>query len=152
MELLNTPPTPNTFNKKTEEVKKIIELCLKNNIKITGTIFGKKADEIEETIDFIKEKFGKQYLIPQIIILSKEHLNGLMLYLQGKGVLDIIINSPGILRLTLSEVINRESYIKKINQDIVTENNTFNPVFGWTRKLFEQKNKEFEDRITSIKR
>ena len=38
MELLGEKPSPNTFNKKPGEVRKILELCQKNNIKVTGLI------------------------------------------------------------------------------------------------------------------
>ena len=65
-----------------------------------------------------------------------------MPYLRGKGLLDTVKNSTSILRLTLSEIIEREFYIREINEPIVTPNNTFHPIFGWTKKKFEEKKKE----------
>ena len=150
-ELLGEVPSPNTFNKKPQEVRKIIELCIKNNIKVTGTIYRKTANELEETINYVKEYFGEEYLIPQVIIETKEHLQGVLGYLRGKRLLDVLIKSPSILKLTLIEIIDREGYISQINQKIVTENGTFNPVFGWSRKLYEQKKKELNDKKNSTK-
>ena len=66
-------------------------------------------------------------------------------------MLDVLIKSPSILKLTLIEIIDREGYISQINQKIVTENGTFNPVFGWSRKLYEQKKKELNDKKNSTK-
>ena len=80
MDLLNSKPTPNTFNKKPSEVEKIIKLCLENDINITGTIYCKDAYELEDTINYIKNNFGKEYLIPQVIIEAKEHLQIIMTY------------------------------------------------------------------------
>ena len=142
MELLGEKPSPNTFNKKPDEVRKIIELCKRNNIKVTGTIYRRRADELEETINYVKDNFGPEYLIPQVIIEDKNHLQIILNYLLGKGLLSVIINSPSILRLTINEIVDRESYINSCNQKLTTSDGKFNPVFGWSKKLFEQKKKE----------
>ena len=131
MELLGEKPSPNTFNKKPNEVRKIINVCKESNIKVTGTLYRKNAEELEETINYVKNTYGPEYLIPQIIIEDKKHLQVILSYLLGKGLLSVIINSPSILRLTITEIIDRESYISNCNQEIVTSDGRFNPVFGW---------------------
>ena len=144
MELLNTPPTNNFFNKKPEEVHDILETCLYYKVPITGTVFRKSAKELEETMEFIKRYYGDKFLLPQIVIYSKKHLQCVLEYLKGKGCLDIVINSPGILKLTLYEIIEREIYISRNNEKLITEDNRFNSVFGWSRKYFEERKKELE--------
>ena len=62
-------------------------------------------------------------------------------YLSGKKILHTIIKSSGILRLTLEELIDREIYIRMINQDLVV-GDTFNPVMGWSKKEYEKRKKE----------
>ena len=148
MELLGEKPSPNTFNKKPDEVRKILELCQKNNIKVTGTIYRRRADELEETINYVKDTFGPEYLIPQIIIEDKNHLQVVLNYFLGKGLLSVIINSPSILRLTITEIVDRENFISNCNQELITSDGKFNPVFGWSRKLYEKKKKELEERKT----
>ena len=61
--------------------------------------------------------------------------------LYGKKILHTIIKSSGILRLTLEELIDREIYIRMINQDLVV-GETFNPVMGWSKKEYEKRKKE----------
>ena len=149
MELLGEKPSPNTFNKKPDEVRKIIEVCKKNNINVTGTVYRRHPEELEETIDFVKNTFGSEYLTPQVIIEDKKHLQVILSYLFGKGLLSVIINSPSILRLTITEIVDRESYISNCNQELVTSDGKFNPVFGWSRKIYEKKKKELEEKTSS---
>ena len=147
LELLGEKPKPNTFNKKPEEVKKIIQLCKKYDISITGTVYRKKANELEDTIRFIVDNYGKEYLLPQIIIETKEHVEEIFNYLLGKNILYVIINSQSIMRLTLDEISERENYIKQINEELVV-NNKFNSVIGWSKKQFQEKKKELENKIS----
>ena len=125
-DLLDRNPDQNAYNKKPQEVLKILKLCIKNNIKITGTLYRKTSEE---------------YLTPQIIIYDKNHIEKIFNYLSGKKILHTIIKSSGILRLTLEELIDREIYIRMINQDLVV-GETFNPVMGWSKKEYEKRKKE----------
>ena len=67
-----------------------------------------------------------------------------MPYLKGKGLLDVVLNSTSILRLTLTEIVEREFYLRERNESLVTSNQTFHPAFGWSRAKFEEKKKELE--------
>ena len=46
----------------------------KNNIKITGTLYRKTSEELESTINYIKQYYSDEYLTPQIIIYDKNHI------------------------------------------------------------------------------
>ena len=140
-DLLDRNPDQNAYNKKPQEVLKILKLCIKNNIKITGTLYRKTSEELESTINYIKQYYSDEYLTPQIIIYDKNHIEKIFNYLSGKKILHTIIKSSGILRLTLEELIDREIYIRMINQDLVV-GETFNPVMGWSKKEYEKRKKE----------
>ena len=113
-ELLGEKPTNNTFVKTPEEVRKILELCINNRIPITGTVFGKSAEELEKSIQFIKEHFGEEFLLPNIIILNPDHLLTVMSYLRGKGLLDIVKNSYGKNKIVLNEELMKPKDISPL--------------------------------------
>ena len=140
-ELLNTKPSNNAFNKKPSEVRKIIELCLKHNIEITGILYDKTKDELEETINFLLGTYGKEFLIPQIIIYSPEHLGTVLAYMFGKRELQTVINSPSILKLTVTEIVEREIFVKARGEELVI-NGVFNPIFGWSKTKFNDELKK----------
>lgn len=140
-DLLGQLPNSNSFNKTPEEVEKIIKLCLKNDISVTGTVFHKTAKELEESISFIKEKYGEDYLLPQIIICDKGHIERIFSYLKGRHCLEVIKESQGIMRLTLDEIIEREIYITSINESFVVDG-IFNPIIGLSKRLWEKKKTE----------
>lgn len=140
--LLNKNPINNSFSTTPEEVEKIIDLLSNNNIEITGVVFRKKADELKDTIEFIKEKYGEEYLLPQIIIYDKDHLKQVFAYCKGRGCMDLIKTSPYILRHTISEIVDRDSYINSIGRKFI-ENNRFNQVFLWSKKKYlEEREKQ----------
>ena len=93
--MLGEKPTNNSFIKKPEEVRKILELCVKNNIPVTGTVFRKTASELEQSIDFIKENYGSKYLIPGTIYMK--HMN--------QWLLAII--------LSIQSLVGQKKYLKK---------------------------------------
>ena len=151
MEYLGEKPTQNTFVKKPEEVKKIIEVCLNYHVPITGIVYQKNASELEDSILFVKEQYGEDYLIPQIIIYDKEHLNRMFSYFKGKRYLPYLKKSTSILKLTLNEIIERESYLREIGESIITNNGTFHPIFGVIKKEFlKRKNGLIEEKSRRV--
>lgn len=143
--MLKQDPINNSFGTTPEEVEKIINLLLENNIEITGIVFKKKEKELKDTIEFIKNKYGKDYLLPQIIIYDKDQIDKVFSYCAGRGCMDIIKNSPAILKLTISEIIERYIYIISIGEDFV-EDNKFNQALLWSKKKYlEMKEKQEED-------
>ena len=147
--------TGNVFNKPAEEIEKIVEVCKKNGIEVTGSIFLKSAKELEENIKYIRENFGEKYLTGLIVSKNKKNLQEILPYLQEKGVLETVINSPSILTLKLEEIKSREEYIEKIGETILSPNGRrFNSIFGLSRKKFKERlekektiSKESEERV-----
>lgn len=137
-DLLGQMPNSDSFSKKPKDVEKIIKICLENGIPVTGTVFHKTAKELEESISFIKEKYGKDYLLPQIIICDKDHIERIFAYLNGRHCLELIKENQGIMRLTLEEIIEREIYITSKNENFVVDG-AFNPILGLSKRLWEEK-------------
>ena len=126
------------------EIEKIIEICKKYNIEITGSVFLKKSSSLQKTIDFIIENYDEMYLTPLIIIKEPKHLSEVMPYLDSLGVLEVIINSASILTLTKEEIEKRVEIIKLLGEDIV-KNGKFNSVFGMNKTRLNKKLNSYKD-------
>lgn len=112
-----------------EEIEKIIEVCKRNNIQITGSIFLKTSEEIEKSINYIKENYGQAYLTPLIINKNVEHL---------KNVLPYVVKSASILTLTLDEIKERKDFVESNNDTLVLQNGRFNSVFGLSKSNYKK--------------
>ena len=126
---------PTCFYRTPEDVKKIITLCNDNNIPITGVIFKKAYDELEESINYLKEEYGKEYLLPQIIIHNKNHIEAIFGYLQGRKCLHYLKDNIGILSLSIEEIVERDSFINNIGESFIVEDG-INPIFGLSKKRY----------------
>ena len=125
-----------------EELQKIVEVCKKNNIEITGSVFSKSAEKLEENIQYIKENFGENLLTPLIISKNKKQLQTILPFLKEIGYLEILPQSPSILTLTLDEIKARIEFIQSTGENMLNaKGDRFNSIFGLSRKNF-QKNKQ----------
>lgn len=121
-----------------EEIEKIIEVCKRNNIQITGSIFLKTSEEIEKSINYIKENYGQAYLTPLIINKNVEHLKNVLPYLESLGVLSYVVKSASILTLTLDEIKERKDFVESNNDTLVLQNGRFNSVFGLSKSNYKK--------------
>ena len=121
-----------------EEIEKIIEVCKRNNIQITGSIFLKIFEEIEKSINYIKENYGQAYLTPLIINKNVEHLKNVLPYLESLGVLPYVVKSASILTLTLDEIKERKDFVESNNDTLVLQNGRFNSIFGVSRANYKK--------------
>lgn len=121
-----------------EEIEKIIEVCKRNNIQITGSIFLKTSEEIEKSINYIKENYGQAYLTPLIINKNVEHLKNVLPYLGSLGVLPYVVKSASILTLTLDEIKERKDFVESNNDTLVLQNGRFNSVFGLSKSNYKK--------------
>lgn len=121
-----------------EEIEKIIEVCKRNNIQITGSIFLKTSEEIEKSINYIKENYGQAYLTPLIINKNEEHLKNVLPYLESLGVLPYVVKSASILTLTLDEIKERKDFVESNNDTLVLQNGRFNSVFGLSKSNYKK--------------
>ena len=136
--------TGSVFLKSAEEIEKIVEVCQKNKIKITGSVFLKNSKQLKENIEYIKQNYGEEYLTPLIVSKNLKHLQKTLPYLQSIGVLETIKTSASILSLTLEEIKERKAFIESIGEPIVKENK-FNSIFGMPKKSYPKKVKEYEE-------
>ena len=137
--------TGSVFNRTAEEIEKIVEVCQKNKIKITGSVFLKNPKQLKENIEYIKQNYGEEYLTPLIVSKNLKHLQKTLPYLQSIGVLETIKTSASILSLTLEEIKERKAFIESIGEPIVRENK-FNSIFGMPKKSYPKKVKEYEEK------
>ena len=137
--------TGSVFKRTAEEIEKIVEVCQKNKIKITGSVFLKNSKQLKENIEYIKQNYGEEYLTPLIVSKNLKHLQKTLPYLQSIGVLETIKTSASILSLTLEEIKERKAFIESIGEPIVKENK-FNSIFGMPKKSYPKKVKEYEEK------
>ena len=121
-----------------EDIEKIIKVCIENNIPITGSIFLKATEEIEKSINYIKENYGQAYLTPLIINKNVEHLKNVLPYLESLGVLPYVVKSASILTLTLDEIKERKDFVESNNDTLVLQNGRFNSIFGVSRANYKK--------------
>ena len=137
--------TGSVFFKTATEIKEIVEVCKENGIEITGSIFNKNSKQLKENIEYIKQNYGEEYLTPLIVSKNLKQLQKNLPYLQSIGVLETIKTSASILLLTLEEIKERQAFIESIGEPIVKENK-FNSIFGLSRKNYQKKVKECEEK------
>ena len=137
--------TGSVFFKTATEIKGIVEVCKENIIEITGSIFVKNSKQLKENIEYIKQNYGEEYLTTLIVSKNLKHLQKTLPYLQSIGVLEIIKTSASILMLTVEEIKERQAFIESIGEPIVKENK-FNSIFGLSRKNYQKKVKEYEEK------
>ena len=137
--------TGSVFFKTATEIKGIVEVCKENIIEITGSIFVKNSKQLKENIEYIKQNYGEEYLTPLIVSKNLKHLQKTLPYLQSIGVLETIKTSASILSLTLEEIKERQAFIESIGESIV-KGNKFNSIFGLSRKNYQKKVKEYEEK------
>ena len=101
--------------------------------------------EISEVKEYIKQNYGEEYLTTLIVSKNLKHLQKTLPYLQSIGVLETIKTSASILLLTLEEIKERQAFIESIGESIVKENK-FNSIFGLSRKNYQKKVKEYEEK------
>ena len=137
--------TGSVFKRTAAKIKEIVEVCKENRIEITGSIFLKNSKQLKENIEYIKQNYGEGYLTPLIVSKNLKHLQKTLPYLQSIGVLETIKTSASILLLTLEEIKERRAFIESIGESIVKENK-FNSIFGLSRKNYQKKVKEYEEK------
>ena len=137
--------TGNVFKRTAGEIKEIVEVCKENGIEVTGSIFNKNSKQLKENIEYIKQNYGEEYLTPLIVSKNLKHLQKILPYLQSIGVLETIKTSATILTWTLDEIKERQAFIESIGEPIV-KGNKFNSIFGLSRKNYQKKVKEYEEK------
>lgn len=153
--------TGGVFKRTAVEIKEIAKECQKNGIEITGTVFLRTAAEIrieitgsiffknskqlKENIEYMKQNYGEEYLTPLVVSKNLKHLQKTLPYLQSIGVLETIKTSASILILTVEEIKERQAFIESIGEPIV-KGNKFNSIFGLSRKNYQKKVKEYEEK------
>ena len=137
--------TGTVFKRTAGEIKEIVEVCKENGIEITGSIFSKNSKQLKENIEYIKQNYGEEYLTTLIVSKNLKHLQRTLPYLQSIGALETTKTSASILLLTLEEIKERQAFIESIGEPIV-KGNKFNSIFGLSRKNYQKKVKEYEEK------
>ena len=137
--------TGSVFKRTAAKIKEIVEVCKENGIEITGSIFSKNSKQLKGNIEYIKQNYGEKYLTPLIVSKNLKHLQKTLPYLQSIGALETTKTSASILLLTLEEIKERQAFIESIGEPIV-KGDKFNSIFGLSRKNYQKKVKEYEEK------
>ena len=137
--------TGSVFRRTATGIKEIVKVCKENGIEVTGSVFTKNSKQLKENIEYIKQNYGEEYLTPLIVSKNLKHLQKTLPYLQSIGVLETIKTSASILSLTVEEIKERQAFIESIDESIV-KGDKFNSIFGLSRKNYQKKVKEYEEK------
>ena len=135
----NVELSGSVFMKGPDEIEKIIKVCIKNKLEAKGNIFLKLAKQLEDNIEYIKTEFSDEYVKPLIVSKNLGNLKKVLPYLNEKGYLEYVKESPSILDLTLEQVIDRENFIKQQGETMIDNRGKFNSIFGLTNNRYEKR-------------
>ena len=135
--------TATVFKKSALEIEEIVQVCERYGLEVTGTLFKKSASSLEKSMKYVKENYGGIYMVPLIVVTDFNHLQKVFPYLEKKGTLSAVVDSPAILTLKYDEMLEREKVISSIGQEDVI-NGRFNSIYGLSRKLYDKKLTEIE--------
>ena len=138
------------FKKSAEEIEDIVHVCEKYGLDVTSTLFKKSAGSLDKSMGYIQENFGRSYLTPLIVITDANHLQKVFPYLDSKGVLPAVVNSPAILGLKFEEIVEREQLIASIGEEDVVSGR-FNPIYGLSRKKYSEKKENIVAKGVGVK-
>ncbi len=117
--------TGSVFYRTADEIVQIAKVCRENGIEITGTIFLKSAARLQESINFIKEKYDASYLTSLIVVRGSKYLSEVFPYLEELGVLEDVKASASILNLKLEEIKERKRFVESLGETMVLENGRY---------------------------
>lgn len=144
------PVTANVFKKSADEIEDIVKVCKKYDLDVSSTLFKKSASSLDKSMGYVQENYGRSYLIPLIVVTDANHLQKVFPYLDKKGVLPAVIVSPAILGLKFDEIVEREQLIAGIGEEDVV-NGRFNPIYGLSKKKYDEKKKSVQLKGVSTK-
>ncbi len=138
--------TASVFKKSASEIEDITKVCERFGLDVSSTLFKKSAGSLEKSMEYVKNNYGSMYMTPLIVVTDSNHLQRVFPYLESKGTLPAVIASPAILTLKYDEMLEREKLISSIGEEDVV-NERFNPIYGLSRKKYDEKTKS----VTPIK-
>ena len=137
------------FKSKPETLRRIASICQEAGVEVKGAIFFTNPDKLRESINYVRDNFGERFVNRMIVYQSPERLKEVLPYLENNGYMEGLLGkSATILSLTLDEIKLREEVILRSGEETLINGN-FNPKFGQTRKIFEQKHSEIISQINN---
>jgi len=124
------------FRKKASEIEDIVKTCGRYGIEVSGSIFYRSSLEIENSSEYLLNNYGPSYIKNLIVCKPFERLKEVFPYLDSLGVLPVVVKSPGILELSLSNIKERESVIKNLNMPIIDNRGMFNTLFSLSKNRY----------------
>lgn len=133
----------NVFKKSADEIEDIAKVCEKYGLDVTATLFKKSAGSLDKSMSYLSENYGRSYLTPLIVVTDSNHLKKVFPYLDSRGTLPAVVTSPAILGLKFEEILEREKLIASCGESDIVKGR-FNPIYGLSRKKYDEKKKEIE--------
>ena len=124
------------FRKKASEIEDIVKVCREYNIDINGGIFYRSGAEIRKSSEYLTDNYDSCYVKNLIVCKPLERLKEVFPYLDSLGVLPVVVKSPGILELNLSDIKEREITIKNLNMPMIDNRGMFNTLFSLNKNRY----------------
>ena len=124
------------FSSKTDDLEGILKICCDNNFECSGAILQRNPKYVQESIDYVRENFGEEFVTKAIVSHKREHLKEVLPYLEESGYLTALLGrSTTILTLSLDEIKEREEVVRREGEEVIVDG-SFNITFGHTRKNY----------------
>ena len=130
------------FKSVPQNLQRIVDICSNADIELSGTIFFTNPDNLQDNIDYVRETYGAQYVRRMIVCQNPERIRTILPYFAEQGYIEGLLGkSASVLSFMLDEIKEREEVIKRSGQEVLVNGN-FNPIFGQTRKIYNEKHAE----------
>ena len=106
------------FCKKPEAVQDIIEICKNHRVKIESHLFGRKAEQLRDSIHYIKSHYGDFYVTSNIIAKDVEKLKVTMPIFKMMGLLRYTRLDASVFELTREDIIDRTGVLTYLGEPL----------------------------------
>lgn len=137
------------LREKPEHVETIIKICKDNGLDIESQLFENIPPErIEQSIDYVRKKYGNGYVITHIVMRDPNKLSESMPVFKSLGLLRYTRLDASVFDLTKEEIIDRTAVLTYLGEPLHrpgrhSKIDRINRVFTYSKEKFENYCEEF---------
>lgn len=106
------------FCKKPEAVQDIIDICKNNRLKIEAHLFGRKAEQLKDSIHYVKSHYGDFYVTSSIVAKDVDKLKVSMPIFKTMGLLRYTRLDASVFELSREEIMERTGVLTYLGEKL----------------------------------
>ena len=147
---ISIPISGSVFKRSPDELNEILDICNEYGIGYAPSLLKKDSKSLRDSIDYVLSTYGNSFLLPLVVSKSRSYLEEVLPYIESRGELEVLKTSASILSLNFDEIKEREAFIFRIGESN-SSGGRFNSVYGLSKKRFSEKVNSYKNG-TGIKR